>query len=304
MKNKKNLVYLIIALIVLVAAAILLNLDSGSSYKMKTKFFTVDSANVDKIELEKNGKKIILEKKGIGWQLTAPIQYIAYQPFVATALGELKNMKLISIASKNPDNKDKYGFGDTSVTKVSVYQSGNLLGSFLLGIPLSSAAQMYAKDINGTEIYVADGIVGTTIVKGEFINEWRDKKMLSLSKSTIKSVKLIQGVDSFEITIDSTGKYSIGKDSVNSSQAEGVVNLFQDFNTQTYKDTIIGSDLKADYSIEIKADKDYVINFYQYGDKENPRFMIKISGNDQIFDIDKNFFGTIFKKRKDLIVTK
>ena len=32
--------------------------------------------------------------------------------------------------------------------------------------------------------------------------------------------------------------------------------------------------------------------------------MIKISGNDQIFDIDKNFFGTIFKKRKDLIVTK
>ena len=59
-----------------------------------------------------------------------------------------------------------------------------------------------------------------------------------------------------------------------------------------------------DYSIEIKADKDYLLSFFQYGDSENPRYMMKISGNEQIFDIDKNLFGTIIKKRKDLVVTK
>lgn len=302
--NKKKITYLVIVLAILGIIAIILNLEKSSTYKLEEKLFKVDSANVDKIELERNSKKLVLEKAGIGWQLTSPVKYIAYQPFISTALGEIKNMKLISIASKNKENKDKFGFNDTNYTKVVVYQGGSLVGSFIIGNALPSAAQVYVKKIEGDEIYVADGIVYNTLVKNEFINEWREKKMLSISKTTIKSIKFTSPEETYELTKDTTGNFRLGNDSINTTQVDGVVNLFQDFNTQTFKDTTIADDSKSDYIINIKSDNDIVIKFFKYGDSENPRYMIKISGNPQVFDIDKNFFGTIFKKKKDLIVSK
>lgn len=304
MKNKKQLYILLTVFIVLVGIAYLLTSERGektASYKLEKKFFEVDSAKVDKLEIEQKGVKVVLEKSGINWMMTAPVRYAAFEQFIAGCLGDLKNYTLTSIASTNPQNKDKFGFNDSSVVKVSVYEAGNLLGTILVGKSGTGAYQTYIKKPEGNEIYLADKFLQINFVKDKW-TDWRNKRITGFLRSEIKSIELISKEESFTLTQDTLNKWTIGKDSVNMSQVEGLLNILGDMNTQTFYDSPLQDGLNAEYKVIVKTSTTSEVNFYPYEKEGIKRYYLTVTGVNQVFDVDDSFIKNLFKAKKDFII--
>ena len=304
---KSNKTYLLaVILIVLAVIAYFLTSERGektSTYKLEKQLFAVDSASVDKIELEQNGKKVTLAKVGVEWRVTQPTEYSAYQQFIGTALKDLKNYKLESKVSDNPSNKDKFGFNDTNFVKVTVYQGGNPVGSLLVGNASSGPGQTFIKKPESNDIFLANDFLRTDFAK-ENMTDWRDKLICTIPKASIKSIEFISSADNYKIDKDSLGVYHSGKDSVNSQQSDGLGNLFQNYNTQNFRDTTISDNAKFDYVIKVIADKLYTFSFLKTGEGTGTKYLIKTSEKKQIFEVDENFLKMAFKTKKELIVTK
>lgn len=301
--GKKNIIRLSIVLIVLIVIALLLNsdiFDKSSTMDKPERIFNIDSAAVDKIVLEQNGKKLVL-KKFANWRLAEPVDYLANNSFVFNLLSNLKNYKILYRETENPDNLKLFGFQDTNAFKITVYNGETEIGSMYIGKPRQEgAAQVYIKNIEGNEVYLADGIIHSYLVRQDF-NEWRDLNIFSIPKGLIKSIEFIYKDDSFKLVKDTTGRFFIGQDSVSLTQMEGLLNLFSNFNTQTFKDSTISPDVKFDFTVKIESDKMTTVNMLKYGDEENYRYIIKVSDIQQLFDVDKNFSTLIMKSRKELL---
>jgi hypothetical protein len=302
---KSNKTYLLaVILIVLAVIAFFLTTDRGektSTYKLEKQLFAVDSALVDKLELEQNGKKITLVKSGIEWRVTQPFDYTAYQQFVNSALSDLKKYKLESKVSDNPNNKEKFGFNDTNFVKVTVYQGGNMVGTLLVGNASSGPSQTFIKKPESNEIFLANDLLRNNFVKNSIYDDWRSKLICTLLKGSIKSVEFMSSSDNYKIEADSIGKFYIGKDTVNSSVASGILDIFQNCNTQGFKDTTLGDNVKFNYTVKVSANKDYFFYFLRIGEGNNPKYILKFSDSKQLFEVDENFVKMMFKSKKEMM---
>lgn len=306
MKSNKTylLAFIFIALAVI---AYFITADRGertATYKIKEKqFFTIDSASVDKFTLERNGKKVTLSKVGTIWRVTEPVDYPAFSQFIMQAIANLKRYKIESRVSDNPSNKDKFGFNDTNYLKLTVFQGGNQLGVMLIGGMSPGAAQTFVKKTDSDEIFLASEFVRNDFVKEDFVNDWRDKIIVSIPRNKMKSIEFISSSDNYKIEMDSSGKYISGKDSLNTAVLDGVLNMFQSLNTQSYIDSAVNF-TKFDKTIRIQADRLYEFGFVKAGEDPNPKFMLKVSDMKQVFLVDENFVKMAFKPRKEVIVGK
>lgn len=304
MKSKKQLYILAAVFAVLAVSAYLLTREGGdktASYKLEKKFFKVDSAKVDKLEIEKKGVKVILEKSGINWTMTAPLKYAAFEQFISGCLGDLQNYTLTSIASTNPQNKEKFGFNDSSVVKLTVYQAGNALGTILIGKAGTGASQTYIKKPEGDEVYLADKFLQINFVKDNW-TDWRNKRITGFIRGEIKSIDLISKDESFTLIQDSTNKWTIGKDSVKAAQVEGLLNILGDMNTQSFYDSPLPEGLNAEYKVIVKTSTTSEINFYPYEKEGTKRYYLTVTGVNQVFDVDDSFIKNLFKAKKDFTV--
>jgi hypothetical protein len=305
MKSSKTYLLLTV-LVVLAIITYFVTSDRGertATYKIDKQLFSSDSALVDKIEIFQNGKSITIAKTGMDWRITQPIDYPVYAQFIVTMLSNLKNYKLESKVSDNPENKDKFGFNDTNTAKITVYQGGQMLGTFLVGNASVGASQTYIKKADANEIYLADGFLRNNFVKTN-LDEWRDKLIIAFPKNNINSIEVITPTDNYKMVQDSTMKYHIGKDTVSNPVCEGVLNILQNFNTQGFKDTTVGNDIKFDYVMKIGSSKPYEIDFWKNGEGTNPKYLLKITDNKQIFEVDENFVKNLFKSKKEMLGIK
>lgn len=303
MKNNKNLYILIAVFVALVVIAYLLTTERGTrttTFKLEEKLFVIDSASVDKFEIDRNGKKVVLQKAGGKWNLTSPVNYSAMDKFVNDAIYTIKNYKIASKVSDNPSNKDKFGFNDTNATRVAIYQGGVLAGQFVIGSAGPGNAQAYLKKTDGNEILLAEDFIWSYVVKTD-LDEWRDKLIVSIPKGSVKSIEFVSKDDKYTVTADSLGKFFIGKDSV-SGALDGVLNLLQNYNTQFFKDTVLAGAGNPDYLVRIEHTKVTELKFYKYVDTETvKRYLLQVTGTLQIFEMDENYVKQIFKTRKELL---
>jgi hypothetical protein len=307
MKNKKNIYYLSGILVVLLVVAYFVTTEKGpktSTYKLAEKIITVDSAKADKLEIDYRSSRIVLQKSGGNWNLIQPVNYPASLVHVANVLSSLQNYKISSKVSDNPGNKDRFGFNDTNYIKVTVYQENNLLGSILIGKEGPGGGQTYIKKTDGNEVFLADDFVYTNVFKSD-LTEWRDKQIFSIIRSTIKEISFVSKDDSFTLKPDSTSRFYLGKDSVSTTVMDGVLNLIQNYNTQYFKDTTLSGQSAPDFAVTITANVTKELKFYKFMDDEkNPRYLLVVSGTNQVFDVDLNFVKMLFKTRNEFLGKK
>jgi hypothetical protein len=304
MKNNKNLYILAGVFVFLAVIAYYLTAERGqrtTTFKLDEKILQIDSASVDKLEIERNGKKVVLQKTGGNWVITTPVNYPAVNQFVNNALFTLKNYKITSKVSSNPSNKDKFGFNDTNITKLTVYQGGNSAGQILIGNAGPGNAQSYIKTTEGNDIFLADEFVWNYLVKND-LTEWRDKLIVSIPKGLIKQIDFVSKDENFSVKYDTTGKFYIGKDTVSAASMDGVLNLLQNYSTQYFKDTLFADDRSPEYLVRVTANNTTEFKFYKYIDTEAvKKYLLKVSGNVQIFDMDENYVKQLFKTKKELL---
>jgi len=311
MKNNKQLMILVGAAAVIVIIAVLMNIDFSSrksTSKLPEVLFKVDSASVNKIEFEEKGQKFTISKVSFLWKITSPVDYQANQSFVMQMLSSLSHYKITSLVSDNPSNKSYYGFNDSDCVKITVYQNDSPAGSMYVGKMGTSGSHSYVKYADKDNVYLADGIVRGFFYKEKGMNEWRDLAILSLNRQGILSLDFNSPKEHYTLVKDTaTGDYHAGgKDSVNTETLNALTSMLANMNTQSFKDTVISPDTKAEYTLKVNTRSgEYVIDFIPYhGGKDNENYLIRVSGIKQLFLVDTMYMNTVMKSRKDMVVQK
>jgi hypothetical protein len=302
----KNKTYLLGAvLVVLVIAAYFLTADRGTKTETEKtpekekEFFSVDSANVDKIEIVRKNQKLVLQKVAGSWRQTEPVDYPVVANFVPLAVGDLKNFILSTTVSVNPAKADTYGFNDTNKATITVFEKGVQKGVIVMGNAGVGAAQTFIKRPDKNAVYLAENLLRMNFVKDD-INDWRDKLIVTIPSGSVKSIEFINSNETYKITRDSLNKFFIGKDSVQLSNMEGYLNLLQNMNTQTFSDASLDTVKKFTGVIKVEADKPYEFSLLKIN-AEPVYYLMKVSGIKQVFRFDEALAKMILKPRNEFI---
>lgn len=301
---EKNRLFLLAGiLVVLVGVAYLLTKSDqrSSTDEVVKKIYEFDSAAVDRIEITQDGKKIAMNNAGGKWQLIEPVKYNVNQDFVGSILSDLKNYEVLSVVSRNPENKKDFGLDDSSKVIVSVFQGGNLAGTFEVGKTPTAPNQTYIKTPDKDDIYLAKNFLRNNFVRPN-LESWRDMRIVSIPASGVESVEYQSGGSTYKITKDSTGKYYIDGAPADSNVVAGVLNLLQDFNTQSFKDTVLGPGTQFTDVIKVNwAGNTTEFDFLKQGDSTNVNYLLKVTGNDQVFYFNQGLAANILKSKSDFI---
>ena len=300
---EKNRLYLLAAILVglVVIAYFLTKSDQRSSTdSVSEKIYDIDSASVDKMEIMQNGQKIVIAKSGDQWRLAEPVDYPVNQEFIGMVLSDLKNYQVLSIVSKNPENKKQFGLDDESKVTFTVYQGGNAVGTFEIGKTPEAPNQTYIKTPDNDNIYLAKNFLRNNFVRPS-LESWRDLKILAIPGSSINSIEYNRAGGTYSITKDSTGSYYIDGAPADSNAVSQVLGILQDFNTQTFKDTVLGPGTQFTDKVKINwSGNSTELNFLKTGDTLSTNYMLQVSGNNQVFYFNETLANNILKTKAEL----
>lgn len=281
--------------------------EKVSTEKIDAKLFVADSSKIDKIEIVKNSETILLEKVNNQWKLTKPVDYPADTTNVYMLLSNLKNFKLESVASENPAKFNSY-LDSVNNAKISTFQEGVLLGTFIMG-KTQADDNSYIKKPEENRILLASNLTASLFTRSA--KDFRNKFMFSVQPFSISSISF-KSTDSnkvdFTVTKDSANKWVINGDSVSSSAFEGFLNLLANFNTDDFKDTVITAFPVPSFTVNINAaGQPTVINMYKepvVNPGDPPSYLVQVSGKNQLFRLLAPLASQLMKKPTDFIPPK
>jgi hypothetical protein len=299
----KSIRTLLIVFVVLIAVYFLFFRSSEriSTDKINAKLFVADSSKIDKIEIVKSNETVVLEKTGENWNLKQPVNYPADTVSVYPMLKDLKNFKVESVASENPDKFVNY-LDTVNNASVTVYQEGKLLGTFILG-KSQGYSNSYIKKPDENIILLASDIVAANFTKPS--KDFRLKKAVSIPSIGLNKIDF-KSTDSNKVNFtaarDSLNVWRIDGDSVNSASMTGFLNLFENLNTEDFIDSTVTEFPVPVYTLAFSsAAQQTVLNFYKIPNSEPEAFMLQVSGNPQLFKFFSGMASQFMKKKKDFI---
>jgi hypothetical protein len=301
MNKNKSLVYVIIFVILLVAAYFITT-DRGektASYDIdQEKLVDADSASIDKIEIKSDNGNITLVRSGGEWRLSEPVDSRANIQFIETALSNLGKFKLESIVSTNPDKHTNYGFTSGNQATIFVFQNGVEKGSFIIGNAGPGGNQTYVRKVGSDNVYLASNLTRSNLIKPS-IDDWRDKTIIKIPRENINSVEFITPRERFTAEKDTEGNFMIDSQPV-SEAFNGILNSLQNFNTQYFKDTTLAADTNFDYSILVNWGPVTELKFLKM--KTEPvQYLVQVSNDPQIYVLDEGFANNVVKQKSDLV---
>lgn len=237
MKGNK-LVYLVIALVVAVAAIIIGDrLGRKTPSDSELQFFPgVKEDAVGSITVTKGIKSLKIRKKGDIWVVSLPgfgqkeeddlqqgmplaaetaaedtsaaetvsagpavAEYPVDSAAITTALEKFTSLKKNVLISTNPEKQDKFEVDSVKGTFVEIAdKSGKILGSFIVGKSGPDYTSNYVRKMGSNSVYMAPGNVRNAFFTD--LKRWRDKSILRFDKTTAKGITLA-AKDSAVITL-------------------------------------------------------------------------------------------------------
>lgn len=298
----KSIKILLVVFAVLIALYVLFfrSGEKVSTDKIDAKLFVADSSKIDKIEIVRNDGTIILEKVNNLWKVTKPVDYPADTTTVYAMLKDLKNFKLESVASENPERFNNY-LDSVNNAKISTYQEGKLLGTFILG-KSQSADNTYIKKQDESRILLASRLLASNYTKP--LKDYRNKTIASINSFTVNKIEF-KSTDSNKVDFtamrDSVNMWKVGGDSVTASAMDGFLNMFTNFAAEDFKDTVMTSFPVPAYTINFSGPAIQIsVNFYKEN-AEPPTFICQVSGVNQLFKFSSGMASQYMKKRTDFV---
>lgn len=278
--------------------------EKVSTEKLDAKLFVADSSKIDKIEIIKNSETIVLEKSGNQWKLTKPINYPADTTNINLMLRDLKNFTLESVASENPAKFNGY-LDSVNNSKISTYQEGKLLGTFILG-KTQAEDNSYIMKPDENRILLASSLTAALFTKPS--KDYRNKFIIAIQPFSVNKISF-KSTDSnkvdFTTAKDSANKWKIESDSISSSVMEGFLNMLANFNTDDFKDTVMTTFPVPAYTVTISGPaQPIVINLYKEPNTEPAAYICQVSGVNQLFRLFGALSAQLMKKKSDFIPPK
>jgi len=288
---KKEYIILII-LIIGLGAYLGLKKDNQVHYELPA-IPRVDTARIDRVEISKADRLVVLNKGEKGWTITDK-KFPAAPDEIAKMLDTLKEIRLSALVSEAKD-LSRYELDETRALKVKALAGEEVLRSVAIGKTAPSYNHTFVclDDVSGGRgraVYQADGNFTGQFDKA--VADFRDKKVLGFDPDAMKRVTLEkQGKtvtivkahtpDKNEIPKDTTAEKALPPESVWKNEAGSVVNQktvsdllssLSKLECQAFMDDEKAARLKAQQpscKILLENGSTFVLNLFNKNDRQD-----------------------------------
>jgi len=294
---KRSTAILGVLFIVLLAAALLVLQKPGEqSSRSATSgpLVQLDSLAIDRVELKGPSGSVVLEKKGVEWYVTRPVQYHADQAAVASLIHRSKNLLVKSVVSSRPEKQAVFQV-DSTGTLARIFENGTEKAAFVVGKLSSSYTDTYVRSVSSNDVVLVDGAFGHEFNRP--LREWRDRKITLIPKETIREVQFQYGDTTFTLTFRDS-LWTIGGSAVQQSVVNSLIGALSSFQADDFVDSTVMPAPKVNAQISVAGQQ---IRFAYR--KDINKYFVQTSRSSQWFVAEPWTASQILKRKKDLIPT-
>jgi hypothetical protein len=187
MKAKKEYVILLV-LIAGLSAYLVLRKPDRTHYQLP-KLQNITESDISKIEIDKGGTSVVLDKKGSGWEIGTQ-GYPADTGKVKAILDTLKNLTLTALVSEAKDY-NRYELDDAKKIRVRAWAADNLKRDFDVGKTAPTYRHTFVKLAGDDRVYHAQENFRSKL--DQSIDDLRDKTVLSFDQAEIREISVTKG---------------------------------------------------------------------------------------------------------------
>jgi hypothetical protein len=254
--------------------------------------FKVDSLSVDKVEIKAHASSLVLEKRGVEWYVAQPVNYKADQSNVGQIIHQVKNLEVKNIVSSKPEKHSVFQV-DQAGTQVTVSEKSKEIASFILGKMAGSYSESYARRLNSDDVFIVEG--ASSYMFDRPVKDWRDKTIMTAPKESIKDIRYQYGDTAFNVTF-SDSAWSVGKEKVQQSVAEGIVSSLSNLQADDFIDSTLSPKVTAMIAyagVQIRFSFDKLVN----------KYYVQSSNAPQWFVLEQWKANQILKRKKEILET-
>lgn len=258
-------------------------------------------AEIDKIELVRNGEVMVLERKDDKWLIGGTRAFYVEPEIVSaieTNLEEAKNND-IKLVSSNADNRDNFDINEEVGMKVKLVDGENVLANFIVGKNTPDFQGTYISQTDSDKVYSTGANLRSVFVR----DDWYNKEIFSVDKEQISKIRFQYEDEGFTIEKEEDGWIGLVpyKFSVDDEKIEGVLDVMSALKaeripTQSFEGTGLEKNL-----IIVQAMGEGIDYTIMVGDEnEDGLYYAKKSENDNIYLISKEDRDELKKDFRDL----
>ncbi len=143
-------------------------------------------SRIDKITISKNAEeKKVIKRTQKGWNVG---EYPADKEEIKRFLNEIKTIKVDHIVSKNKENHALYQVDDRNGDRITLFEGGKQIFSFIAGKEAAGPRSLYIRVKDDDRVYQTISDIRWFL--NFSVNDWRDKKIVKLTKDSIYKVEI------------------------------------------------------------------------------------------------------------------
>jgi hypothetical protein len=252
--------------------------------------YTVDSLSIDKIEIKAPASSLVLEKRGVEWFVTKPVNYKADQAAIGHIIHQIKNLEIKNIVSDKPEKQAVFQVDQTGI-QVTVFEKGTEKIAFILGKMAGSYTESYARKLNSNDVLIVEG--ASSYMFDRQVKEWRDKTIFTTPKESVKDIRYQYGDTIFNLT-NSDSIWYVGKDKAQQSVVDGLLTSLSNLQADDFIDSTLSPKVTAMIAyggVQIRFSFDKTMN----------KYYVQSSTSPQWFVLEQWKASQILKRKKEIV---
>ncbi len=255
------------------------------------KLVEVDSAAVDAIELHGSAGAVRLERRGMEWFVTNPVQAKANASTVAGALGQAASLKVKSIASSKQEKQSIFQVDTVSGTRVRLFAGGSVVAAFVVGKPSEGFADTYVREESSNDVALVGGSLGWTFNRP--VRDWRDRTIIAVPRPEIREIRYQYGDTTFVVQF-ADSLWRIDGRAAKTSAVDDVLSTLSNFQCDDFIDAPATTRVAA--SVTVGGQQ---VRFSR--ELNGTRWLVQSSAGPQWYVVESWRADQLLKRKKDLL---
>jgi LysM repeat protein len=251
------------------------------SYDKTPVAFSVDSASVVKLSIERPGRRLVIENVGGRWTITSHGNLIADPARVMEVVGGLSRFKSGSLVSSNPAKQPVFQV-DSSGSLVTLTERSGAKRSIIIGKMGPSFSEVYFRMPGASNVYLGNGV--TTWSLEREVKDWRDRTIFAAPAEAVTGLSISSGGRSRDFRKDSAG-WKSGPEEVPTETINPVLTALAELRAEDF----IDSELQfsgAPSTVEVTGGVGAKLEFYRLAN-DTGRYAVATSTSGQKYIVGR-----------------
>lgn len=242
---------------------------------------TLDPAKIIKIEVNRAGRFMRLERIVGVWRVTVPVNYIADDEAINQLIDGMAKFRLLGLVSTNPEKQNVFQVNEQGTTLIMTDEEGKTI-SLVVGKSAPNPKQSYVRPMTAGSVYIAQGLLPEHVNRD--LRDWRQRTIYRTDVENVQVVTIKSGGEKFALKRRDNRWVAEGKTVPTKIMKEAIAELTY-VRAEDFIDTALIITNAPKFQVEVMGDGLVRMDFYS---QPGGRDILKTSGSSSLFVVSRN----------------